>query len=308
MSLNATLTAVPGVAVGHWTDAEAATGVTVMTFPEPNVAAVEIRGAGPGTREIGLLSPGMKVETIQALVFAGGSAYGLAAADGVMRELEADGRGHDKDPWVVPIVPAAIIFDLMVGDGSVRPGPAEGAAAYRAVDAGPVRMGSIGAGTGATISNWRGPEAVRKGGIGSAATKLGDTVVGALVVLNAGGDIFTLEGLPLTGGPAVPTRHGFPRRPLEQTTLVAVATNAALTRTDLGRVCVRAHDALAACIRPVHTRYDGDIAFAVSCGRGEADLDELSEVAFEIVGSAVTAAVRSASGLAGIPAAGETTS
>jgi L-aminopeptidase/D-esterase-like protein len=302
---NPTLTAVPGVAVGHWTDGVAATGVTVMTFPEPNVAAVEIRGASPGTREIGLLSPGMKVETIQALVFAGGSAYGLAAADGVMRELEIDGRGHKKDPWVVPIVPAAIIFDLMIGDGAVRPGAEEGAAAYRLASADPVVSGSVGAGTGATISNWRGPWAVKKGGIGSAAKQVDETIVAALVVLNAGGDIFTLDGRPLTDGPAAPTMAGFPKRTLEQTTLVAVATNARLGRTDLGRMCVRSHDALAACIRPVHTRYDGDIVFAVSCGNVDGDLDELSELAFEVVGTAVASAVSAATSLAGIPAAGE---
>ena len=300
MTADAGFTAVPGVKVGHWSDPLAVTGVTVMTFPEPNVAAVEIRGAGPGTREIGLLGPGMKVETIQALVFAGGSAYGLAAADGVVRELEADGRGHPKDPWVIPIVPAAIIFDLMIGDGSVRPGPDEGAAAYRAATAEPVEVGSIGAGTGATIANWRGPKAVKKGGVGTASSQAGATIIGALVVLNAGGDVFTLEGDPLTGGPAVPTKHGFPRRTLEQTTLVAIATNARVGRTDLGRMCVRGHDALAACIRPVHTRYDGDIAFALSCGDVSGDLDELSELAFEVVGSAVESAVRSATELAGV--------
>jgi L-aminopeptidase/D-esterase-like protein len=299
--VNDTVTAVPGVRVGHWTDREAVTGVTVMTFPEPNVAAVEIRGAGPGTREIALLAPGMKVETIQALVFAGGSAYGLASADGVMRELEADGRGHPKDPWVIPIVPAAIIFDLMVGDGSVRPGPNEGAAAYRAATVEPVEMGSVGAGTGATISNWRGPEAAQKGGVGSATKRVGEGVVGALVVLNAGGDIFSLEGDALSGGPAVPTQHGFPRRALEQTTLVAVATDVRLRRTDLYRLCVRAHDAMAACIRPVHTRYDGDIAFSISCGEAEGDLDELSEVAFEVVGRAIGVAVAAATPLGGIP-------
>jgi L-aminopeptidase/D-esterase-like protein len=300
--VNDTLTAIPGVSVGHWSDSDAMTGVTVMVFPEPNVAAVEIRGAGPGTREIGLLSPGMKVETIQALVFSGGSAYGLGTADGVMRELETDGRGHPKDPWVVPIVPAAIIFDLMVGDGSVRPGPEEGALAYRAATTDPVPLGSVGVGTGATIANWRGPDAAQKGGVGSAARAAGDATVAALVVLNAGGDIFTLEGEPLSGGPHVPTEHGFPRRELEQTTLVAVATDAKLSRVDLQRLTVRAHDALAACIRPVHTRYDGDIVFAVSAGATGGDLDLLSEVAFEVVGRAIESAVANAGSLGGIPA------
>ena len=301
MSDNGSLTAVAGVQVGHWTDVDAVTGVTVMTFPEPNIAAVEIRGAGPGTREIGLLEPGMKVETIQALVFSGGSAYGLATADGVMDELEADGRGHPKPPWIVPIVPAAIIFDLMIGDGSIRPGPVEGAAAYRAASPRPVEVGSVGAGAGATISNWRGPDATQKGGIGSAARVVDEVTVGALVVLNAGGDIFSLEGEPLSGGPHVPTKHGFPRRSLEQTTLVAVATDARLRRVDLQRLSIRAHDALAACIRPVHTRYDGDIAFSVSCGDVEGDLDLVSELSFEVVGRAIASAVSSATSLGGVP-------
>ena len=182
--------------------------------------------------------------------------------------------------------------------GSAR---SEGAAAYRARSTEPVEMGSVGAGTGATISNWRGPDATQKGGIGSAAKSVGSATVGVLVVLNAGGDIFTLEGEPMSGGPHVPTMHGFPRRTLEQTTLVAVATDAKLTRVESQRLCVRAHDALAACIRPVHTRYDGDIAFAVSCGAAEGDLDELSEITFEVVGRAIASAVTSATTLGGIP-------
>jgi len=300
-----TLTSVAGVEVGQWTDPNAATGVTVMVFPEPNVTAVELRGAAPGTREVGLLAPGMKVETIQALVFAGGSAYGLAAADGVMTALEADGRGHPKDPWVVPIVPAAIVFDLMVGDGSVRPGPQEGAAAYAARTHRPVAMGSVGAGTGAAVAMWRGEGAARKGGIGSAARRVGDATVGALVVLNAGGDIFTLEGEPLTDGLPVPFESMQQRHTMEQTTLVAIGTDAGLRRVDLQRLCIRAHDALGACIRPVHTRYDGDAVFAVSSGSVEADLDLLGEAAFEVVGRSIEAAVRQATALGGLEPAGE---
>lgn len=306
------LTNVPGVEVGHWTDLEAATGVTVMTFPEPNVTAVELRGAAPGTREVGLLAPGMKVETIQALVFSGGSAYGLAAADGVMQGLEAEGRGHPKEPWVVPIVPTAIIFDLMVGDGAVRPGPAEGLAAYRARSSAAVAQGSVGAGTGAAIAMWRGPDAARKGGLGCAAIQVGDTTLAALVVLNAGGDIFTLEGDPLTGGSPVPDLEDMENGPvgrttMEQTTLVALTTDAAMRRVDLHRLCVRAHDALGACVRPVHTRYDGDAVFAVSCGLGDADLDAIGEATFVVVGRAIEAAVKSATAVGHlVPAGGQT--
>ena len=137
-----TLTAVPGVEVGHWTDPVARTGVTVITFPEPNVAAVEVRGGAPGSREIAILGHGMRVETIQALVFSGGSAFGLASADGVMRRLEADGRGHPTLVGRVPIVPAAVVFDLAVGDPTVRPGPEEGASAYDARSSAPVAHGT----------------------------------------------------------------------------------------------------------------------------------------------------------------------
>lgn len=286
-----TLTSVPGVEVGHWTDPAARTGVTVMTFPEPNVAAVEVRGGAPGSRELALLAPGMRVQMIQALVFAGGSAFGLASADGVVQRLAADGRGHVTPIVRVPIVPAAIIFDLGVGDPSVRPGPAEGAAAYDARSAGPVAMGAVGAGTGASVAVWRGLEHLKPGGVGSAASTAGTATVAALAVVNAAGDVFTLEGEPLTGGGPVPGPPRIVPGDFEQTTLVSLATDAALSRQDLTRVIVRAHDALAVCLRPAHTRYDGDIVFAVSCGEHEGDVEMISEAAFEVTGRALAAAV-----------------
>lgn len=285
--MTGSITSVPGVRVGHATNAEARTGVTVIDFPEPNVAAVEVRGAAPGSRETELLKPGMRVETIQSLVFAGGSAFGLAAADGVVAELAAAGRGHDTPGGRVPIVPAAIIYDLLVGDGSVRPTAEDGRAAFRATSADPVATGPVGAGTGATVAGWRG--ASRPGGIGSAALLVGDATIGALVVLNAVGDVFTLEGEPITGGPPVPTDHDGPwsAAPLQATTLVAIATDATAARTDLLRLAVRAHDALGATLRPAHTRYDGDAVFVVSCGTVAADLDALGEAAFTVTGRAI---------------------
>jgi L-aminopeptidase/D-esterase-like protein len=300
-----TLTRVPGVEVGHWTDLEGATGVTVVVFPEPNVAAVEIRGAAPGTRETALLAPGMRVETVQAIVLSGGSAFGLAAADGVVRALEADGRGHPTAAGVVPIVPAAILFDLFVGSRLARPDAAAGDAAYRARSSGPVPMGSVGAGTGAIVAGWRGFEHVRKGGVGSHAEEVGDAVVGALAVVNAVGDVFTLEGESLTGGAPIPPGSPAAPRPLENTTLVVVATDALLDRAALSRVCVQAHDALAVCLRPGHTRYDGDAVFAVSCGEVSADLDAIGSAAFVTVGRAIEAALRHATGLGGVPAMGD---
>lgn len=296
-----TLTAVAGVRVGHWTDPVGVTGVTVVVPPTPNVTAVEIRGAAPGSRETALLAPGMRIETVQAVVLTGGSAFGLASADGVVAGLEADGLGHETPAGVVPIVPAAVIFDLWLGDSTARPGPEAGAAAYRSASGGPVEMGSVGAGTGAAVAGWRGPAHVRKGGIGSASISVGEATVGALVVVNAVGDVFTLEGVPLTGGEHVPS--GPPIGPMEQnTTLAVVATDAALDRAELTRLCVQGHDAMAVCLRPSHTRYDGDAVFALSCGAAEADRDVLGAAAFEAIGRAIEAGIRAATSLGGLRA------
>ncbi len=302
MESNSTITAVPGVEVGHWTDVNAATGVTVISLSEPNLAAFEARGGAPGTRETALLAPSMKVETIQALVFSGGSAFGLASADGVMRELAAAGRGHPTPAGPVPIVPAAILYDLVVGENA-PPTAEHGAAAYRAISDAPVELGSVGAGTGATVSKWAGFENMRKSGIGSAATRVGSATLGVLAAVNAVGDIVDLRGNWLTGAPTLqaPEVEGF----RENTTLIAIATDAQLSKSDLLRLTVRSHDALAATIRPSHTRYDGDIVFAVSCGEEEADLDLLSETAFNATAAAIISSVTNATGLAGIPAVGD---
>lgn len=289
---NRSLTAVPGVRVGHWTDAVAQTGCTVIVLPEPNVVTAEFRGAAPGSREAALLEPGMSVETVQAVLFTGGSAFGLAAADGVMAELESEGRGHPALMGPVPIVPAAVVYDLMTGDGSVRPGRTEGAAAYRNATPQPVEQGRVGAGAGTMVAGWRGELGVQPGGLGSAVVEGDGFVVGALAVVNAVGDVFTLEGESLTGGDSVPGPPRAPSGPLEQTTLVMVATDAALTRTKLRRLAVRGHDALAVCIRPVHTSHDGDVVFVASCGQALADADLVAEAAWQAVGRALEAAIR----------------
>jgi L-aminopeptidase/D-esterase-like protein len=290
--VNDTITSVPGIEVGHWSDTTARTGCTVVVLPEPNVVAGEVRGAAPGSRETALLQPGMRVEQAQAIVLTGGSAFGLAAADGVVRALEADGRGHETLVARVPIVPAAVIFDLFPGDPTVRPGPEQGEAAYRAASSAPVQSGMVGAGTGATVAKWRGFEHMQPGGIGSAVRRVGDATVGALVVVNAVGDVFTLSGEPLTGGPHEPGPPVTSPEPMTNTTLVVVATDFLMTRNELTRLAVRSHDALAACIRPVHTRFDGDIAYAVSCGSVHCDVEAAAEAAFGATASAVELAVR----------------
>lgn len=291
--MNHTLTAVPGIEVGHWTDREAGTGCTVISLPEPNVVAMEVRGGAPGSRETALLDPGMRVEQCQAILLTGGSAFGLSAADGVVAALAADGRGHDTAVARVPIVPAAVIFDLYPGDPDRRPGPAEGEAAYRTRSIEPVGSGLIGAGTGATAAKWRGFEFMVPGGLGTATRTAGGATVGALVVVNAVGDVFSIEGEPLTGGPHEPGPPMLVPPSFTNTTLVVLATDAWLTRVELGRLCVRANDAMAACIRPSHTRFDGDIVFAVSCGDKAGDVEALAEAAFGATAAAIENAVTS---------------
>jgi len=287
-----TITAVPGVEVGHHTDPVAATGVTVLTFPEPNVAVVDVRGGAPGTRETDVLGDAIKPVTVNALTFAGGSAFGLAAATGVVEEIERDGRGAPTPAGPVPIVPAAIVFDLMTGDRPGRPGREEGAAAYRNRSSGPVPMGRVGAGSGTTVGAWRGPDSTRFAGIGSAAVRTGDATVGALVVLNAAGDIFSLEGESLTGGDPASFEPPIGPAPGDNTTLVCIATDAGIEdRNELRRIAIRAHDAIGACIRPTHTRYDGDAAFVVSFGSMSANIDAVQQAAFVAVGRAIELAV-----------------
>jgi L-aminopeptidase/D-esterase-like protein len=279
--------------VGHVTDAEAMTGVTVMTFPEPNVAVVDVRGGGPGTRELGVLGEAIKPITVNALVFSGGSAFGLAAADGVVSELESDGRGVETPAGRIPIVPSAIVYDLMIGRADVRPTSADGAAAYRARTADPVAMGSVGAGTGVTIGQWHGLDAVEKSGVGSYAIEVDGCVVSALVVLNAVGGVS--NGWQV--GPDGPEDRLGPEFEIgvaQNTSLIVVATNAGIAdRNELRRIAISAHNGLAATVVPSHTRYDGDTAFVVSSGdeRSDADVDAVSDAAFRCVSLSIRRAV-----------------
>lgn len=283
------LTSVRGIEVGHWTDTRAMTGCTVVRLPEPNVIAGETRGAAPGSRETALLEPGMAVEQADAIVLSGGSAFGLAAADGVMAALEGEGRGVPTPAGRVPIVPAAVVFDLLTGDPTVRPDADSGRSAFESASSEPVGSGAFGAGSGVTVSKWRG--LFTQAGIGSAAVEVASATVAAMVVVNAMGDVFTLEGVALTGGPHVAEPLAIPMPVGESTTLGVVATDAALGRAELTRLAVRAQDALAACIRPAHTRFDGDTCFVVACGDGEVLVDDLAEGAFEAMGRAIEAAV-----------------
>lgn len=318
------ITEVPGVRVGHWTDPVGLTGCTVVLPPPGTVGSGEVRGGAPGTRETDLLRPGMLVREVHAVLLTGGSAFGLAAADGVMRFLEERGIGFDTGVARVPIVPAAVVFDLALGDPGARPGPEAGYAACLAASAGPVEEGSVGAGTGATVAKLRGPHRQRKGGVGSAAERRGAVVVGALVVVNALGEVLDEEGNVLAGarpgpdlepGPPWPgagqTGDG-PRpegpaglRPGANTTLAVVATNAALEKEGAHALAVAGHRGLEAAVRPSHTIWDGDAVFSLATGGAEAGQDELSEMAERAVATAVRRAVRAARGVAGAPGLGE---
>lgn len=293
---NDTITSIDGVSVGHYSDHDAMTGVTVLTFPEPNLGVVDVRGGAPGTRELAIFGDAIKPVTVNALVFAGGSAFGLAAAQGVVEELEAEGLGAPTPTGPVPIVPTAILYDLMVGKSDVRPTPDDGRSAYLARSGDPVAMGAVGAGTGATVGKLAGIEHATASGIGSASVRVGDATVGALAAVNAVGDVYSLAGERLTGSAETDSvarqNLGF----AQSTTLVAIATDAILDRNEMRRMAVRAHDALGATIRPAHTRYDGDTVVVISNEVHEANIDGVVEAAFEAVASSVVRAVRETSG------------
>lgn len=281
---NQTLTAVAGLRVGHWTDAAALTGCTVVLCDGGAVAGVDVRGGGPGTRETDLLAPGRLVERVDAVLLTGGSAFGLAAADGVMRWLEERGRGFDTGVVRVPIVPSAVIFDLGIGNPRVRPGPEAGYAACEAAGAGPVEEGNVGVGTGATVGKWAGPQYAMKAGLGSAALPLpGGGTVAALAVVNALGDVVD----PLTGrivagaydraSGTFLSRRASPLQPPfappsapppgANTVIAVVATDVALSKEAVHKVAQMAHDGLARTIYPAHTPWDGDTVFALSTAR-----------------------------------------
>jgi L-aminopeptidase/D-esterase-like protein len=311
------LTDVAGLQVGHWTDAEAATGCTVVLCDGAGaVAGVDVRGSAPGTRETDLLDPVNAVQRVHAVLIAGGSAFGLDAATGVMRWLEARGRGVEVGPLRVPIVPAAVLFDLPVGRPDVRPGAAAGEAACEAASAAPVPQGSVGAGTGATVGKMTGFERAVKSGLGSASLRLaGGVTVGALVAVNAAGDVVDPASGAVVAGPRadhggfIRTSEWLREHPPQvgvgqSTTLVVVATDAELTKVEVAKVARMAHDGLARTIDPVHTMLDGDTVFALATGAAgkRADVTAVGATAATALAAAVLAAIRESTSLAGVPA------
>lgn len=295
----AQVTDVPGLRVGHWTDATAATGCTVVLLPAGTVASGEVRGGAPASRETDLLDPTRAVHRLDALVLTGGSAFGLAAADGVVRFCEERGLGFPTPAGPVPIVVALALFDLMVGDPSVRPGPEHGYLACRSATGGPVPVGRVGAGTGATVAGIRavadevGMVERRPGGLVTAGVRVGELVVAALVAVNAAGvpgagdalalDIArraTASGSPPAGAPGA---VGF-----GNTTVGLVATNAGLDKVGCHLVAQSAHDGLARAVFPAHTRADGDAFVAAAVGGVAAEVDVVRGLAAHVVAEAVS--------------------
>ena len=282
------ITDVAGVRVGHWTDARAATGCTVVLFPAATVASGEVRGGAPATREWALLEPHRLVARLDAVVLTGGSAFGLAACDGVMRFCEERGMGVATPGGVVPIVVGAALFDLSRGDPSVRPGPAEGRAACEAATDGPVRLGPVGAATGATVGGWRGPEPVVPGWVGSATRRAGDLVVAALVAVNAFGEVDGPDDAVVAppGDGIAPGKGAF-----AHTTLGVVATNARLDKVGCLHAAQAGHDGLARVLMPAHATVDGDAIVAAAVGGVDAPVDQVRLLAARAVEAAVRSGV-----------------
>ena len=319
--VNSTLTAVPGIRVGHWTHPSGSTGCTVILAAAGAVASVDVRGGAPGTRETDLLRPEMSVDSVHAVVLSGGSAYGLAAADGVMQYLESKGVGFPAGGSVVPIVPAAILFDLGVGDPKVRPTAESGLSAAEDASQQPVSMGSVGAGAGATVGKLFGPGRAMRGGLGSAAiTRPDGLVVGALAAVNALGDVVDPSTGQIVAGARTSDGSAFAdsmaqlrsgRRAArlgaaQNTTIAVVAANVSWTKTQAAKTAQMAHDGLAMSIRPAHMPLDGDTVFALGTGGRSVDsrlLGELGALAADVLAQAVVAAVRTAESGFGRPAA-----
>jgi L-aminopeptidase/D-esterase-like protein len=280
---------VEGIRIGHWTDHEARTGCTVVLCPPGTVGSGEVSGGAPGTRETDLLRPGMLVHHVDAVLVTGGSAFGLAAADGVVRWLEERGRGFDTGVARVPIVPAAVLFDLGVGDAAVRPGPEQGFAACEAATDAP-EEGAVGAGTGATVAKLHGPARARPGGLGMSVATDGGVTVAAMAAVNSFGEIVDDAGDILVGALPGEDDQDTPPWPTN-TTIVVVATDAALSREGAHALAGSSHQGLARAVRPAHTMWDGDTVFTLATGRTEAPQPLLERLAEEVVANAVRRAV-----------------
>lgn len=316
------ITDVAGISVGHFTESRRPTGCTVVLVPTGAVGGVDVRGAAPGTRETDLLSPVNTVDVVHAVLLSGGSAFGLDAAGGVMRWLEEQGVGVDVGAARVPIVPGAVLFDLLVGDARIRPGADAGYAACQAASHTPPAEGNVGAGTGACVGKVFGHERAMKGGIGTASVTVGGVTVGALIACNALGDVVDPDTGQVLAGARRPDGQGLMdiRRALlageapipilagSNTTIGMVATDAKLTKVQANRLAQVAHDGLARAINPVHTVADGDTLFALATGHHakHPGMMVLATMAAEAVARATVRAVLAAQSLKAVNAQGQT--
>jgi L-aminopeptidase/D-esterase-like protein len=316
------ITDVPGIKVGHWNDRRGCTGCTVVLCEAGAVPGVDVRGAAPGTRETDLMRPGAFVQEVHAVLLTGGSAFGLDAAAGVMRWCEERGIGLRFGGSTIPIVPAAVIFDLPLGRRDARPNADSGYAACEAARPGRVREGSVGAGTGATVAKAGGPGTNLKGGIGTASAELpGGLIIGAIVAVNAVGEVIHTPTGEVVAGPRNLHAGGFRSSfdlileaveqppPGSNTTIGVIATNARLTKEQSNRLATVGHDGIARAIRPAHTSADGDTLFALATGGLElperAGLRALETFAPLVVERAIVKAVRAATSLGGVPSAAD---
>jgi L-aminopeptidase/D-esterase-like protein len=310
------ITDVPGIRVGHAEDPVGLTGCTVVLCEGGAVGGVDVRGGAPGTRETDLLRPSHLVQEVHAVLLTGGSGFGLDAAAGVVRYLEERGVGFQAGTFRIPIVPAAVLFDLNIGDGHARPDAAMGYQACLAATEGSVREGNAGAGCGATVGKILGPAHATKGGVGTASLQLPDgLVVGAIVAVNSLGSVVDPETGALLAGPRDP-KSGIVLDTLElmrsggamlgerftSTTIGVVSTNARLTKEQINTVATMAHDGLARAIRPAHTLYDGDTLFALATGAVEAEASLVGACAAQVVAQAIVRGVRLARPAGGLPA------
>jgi len=314
VTAGAAITDVPGITVGHATDLEHLTGCTAVLCGEGAVAGGAVLGGAPGTRETDLLRPENLVERVHAVLLCGGSAFGLAAADGAVEYLGARGIGYPTSRARVPIVPAAVIYDLDIGSADTRPDAAMGAAACRAARAGPVEEGCVGVGTGAMVGKLFGVRGAMKSGVGTWGTRVaGGAVVAAIVVTNAFGDVVDVRSGRILAGARDPDRgrfagttaylmaHGLGRGSGFHTTLGVVATDAALTKSQATRLALLAHTGLARAVSPSHTSLDGDTFFVLSNGEVASDWLAVQAAVPEVVAEAVMRSVMTARTLGGVP-------
>ena len=302
-----------GFSIGHWTDEQALTGCTVVLCPSKTVGGCDVRGSSPGSRELALLASEKTMQEVHAVLLTGGSAFGLAAADGVMKYLEERNIGY-QTPWLkVPIVPAAVIFDLNIGSKSVRPVAESGHKACLAARPDGVDEGNVGVGTGATVGKWGGIDNRMKGGIGIASLSRDRLVVAAIAAVNSVGDVIAEDGSVLAGArneegiwlsELDPLRTFVLPKPslLSNTTLVAIMTIAKLTKVEVNRLAQRGHDGMARAIKPAHTSYDGDVVFGLASGAVDAEFELVAEMGADVTAQAIRKGVRMAKSVEGAPA------